>query len=61
MSEEKLSPEWQMWSDNFFDSKRFFETKGNIKTKSRLKDKWLKNFEKNLIKVLAHQKGQNNE
>lgn len=51
MSKETKGFGWEIWENNFFDAKRFFESKGNIKTRSRLKDKWFKNFKKDLEKL----------
>lgn len=39
---------WQVWERNWKNAKRFFESKGNIDTRSRLKDKWFKDFKKDL-------------
>ena len=39
---------WIIWERNFFNAKRFFKSKGNITTRSLLKDKWFKDFRKDL-------------
>uniref|UniRef100_A0A6M3XER0 Uncharacterized protein n=1 Tax=viral metagenome TaxID=1070528 RepID=A0A6M3XER0_9ZZZZ len=39
---------WDIWERNFYNAKRFFDSKGNTKTRSRLKDKWFKDFKKDL-------------
>ncbi len=45
----KLNTGWEMWERNFYNAKRFFSTKGNLKTKSKLKDKWFRDFQKDLL------------
>ena len=42
---------WELWAENFEDAKRFFKSEGNIKTRSKLKDKWYKNYIKQLERV----------
>ncbi len=39
---------WDVWSRNFYNARKFFVSKGNTKTRSRLKDKWYKDFVKDL-------------
>ena len=50
---EKKINAWDMWSRNFYNAKRFFESKGNMETKSKLKDRWYRQFEKDLRKLLT--------
>ena len=45
---EKIVDVWDIWSRNFYGAKRFFGSRGNIKTKSKLKDRWYKQFVKDL-------------
>ena len=54
MNKEEIIKEHKefMWSKNFYNAKRFFGTKGNIKTKSRLKDKWSKEFQEDIKKLI---------
>jgi len=43
---------WDIWSNNFYNAKRFFTSKGNLKTKSKIKDKWAKEFKKDIENFL---------
>ena len=39
---------WELWERNWNSAYKFFNSKGNTTTKSRLKDKWYKEFVKDL-------------
>ena len=49
---------WDIWATNFYNAKRFFESKGNIHTKSKHKDRWCKEFHRDIQNLLAQQRKQ---
>ena len=45
---EKVASLEHIWETNFYNAKRFFNSKGNGNTRSRIKDKWFKDFKRDL-------------
>jgi len=43
---------WDVWTNNFYNAKRFFTSRGNLQTRTRLKDKWAKEFKKDIENFL---------
>ena len=43
---------FEMWQRNWNNSYKFFKSKGNVNTKSRLKDKWRKEFERDMQRLI---------
>ncbi len=51
-----MSKNWDIWEQNWINAAKFFNSRGNINTKAKLKKKWLDNFNKDFVDVIAQAK-----